>query len=307
MRRSICKGFLGLAAGALLVWGCMPTEPFPSDPKNMPAYLKDRGTGTPTSMFATYCRRKELLVYPFFEHYRNKDEQYTPEEFGFVLDQDFEGRYRQDEYLIFVGYGITDDIAIEFEAAPYTEATQRRDPNDPTAMPAEISEDGLGDVQMQVNWRWKRETKTGPGVFSYFEIGFPTGKGNLLIGEQDWEFKLGTGVIRGFSWGTMIGRLAIEYAREDEEVEIGELAVEYVKRLSPHWRIYLGLEGDGEELEGITEIQWHLSDRVFIKFNNAFGLTPETVDWAPEYGVVLSFPLGGSGAGRGLPSDRVVE
>jgi hypothetical protein len=33
-----------------------------------PTYLEDRGTGIPTSMFGTYVRRGELLVYPFFEY-----------------------------------------------------------------------------------------------------------------------------------------------------------------------------------------------------------------------------------------------
>ena len=34
---------------------------------------RDRGTGQPTSMFGTYVRRRELLVYPFFEYYLDND------------------------------------------------------------------------------------------------------------------------------------------------------------------------------------------------------------------------------------------
>jgi hypothetical protein len=31
----------------------------------VPIYLKDRGTGIPTSMFGTYVSKGELLFYPF--------------------------------------------------------------------------------------------------------------------------------------------------------------------------------------------------------------------------------------------------
>ena len=33
----------------------------------------DRGTGVPTSMFGTYVRGGEWLVYPFVEHYRDNN------------------------------------------------------------------------------------------------------------------------------------------------------------------------------------------------------------------------------------------
>ena len=46
----------------------------------LPTYLKDRGTGVPTSLFGTYVRRGELIVYPFFEHYRDGNLEYKPEE-----------------------------------------------------------------------------------------------------------------------------------------------------------------------------------------------------------------------------------
>jgi hypothetical protein len=43
----------------------------------------------------------------------------------------------------------------------------------------------------------------------------------------------------------------------------------------------------------ITEAQWHLTDSILIKSNNAFGLTSKATDWAPEIGTVFS--LGGRG------------
>jgi hypothetical protein len=46
-------------------------------------------------------------------------------------------------------------------------------------------------------------------------------------------------------------------------------------------------------VELIPEVQWHVSDSIFIKFNSAVGLTSKATDWAPEVGVVFSF--GGRG------------
>ncbi|HSG99789.1 MAG TPA: hypothetical protein VLB27_07055, partial [candidate division Zixibacteria bacterium] len=127
----------------------------------------------------------------------------------------------------------------------------------------------------------------------YFEIVYPLQKDKVLIGTSDWEFKLGTGVVRGFAFGTMTARAAFEYSRAEDKFELGEIAVEYLRRLSESWRIYLGVEANQDEAELITEAQWHLSRRAFIKLNNAFGITSKATDWAPEVGVVFSVPTGG--------------
>ena len=44
--------------------------------KDLPVYLRDRGTGVSTSMFGTYIRQGELLFYPFFEYYLDKNMEY---------------------------------------------------------------------------------------------------------------------------------------------------------------------------------------------------------------------------------------
>jgi hypothetical protein len=50
-----------------------------------------RGSGQPTSMFGTYIRKGELLIYPFFEYYRDHNFEYKPAELGYGLDRDFRG------------------------------------------------------------------------------------------------------------------------------------------------------------------------------------------------------------------------
>jgi hypothetical protein len=259
-----------------------------SQENSLPYYLEDRGTGIPTSMFGTYIRKGELLVYPFFEYYLNSNEEYKPAELGYGLDQDFRGSYTAYEGLVFLGYGITDWLSIEMEAA-VIDATLERSPDDPSDFPESIEESGLGDVEGQLRLRWARENESRPEVFSYFEAVAPVRREKPLTGTPDWELKLGTGVIKGFSWGTMTLRAAAEYSLEESKFELGEYAVEYLKRLSPRWRVYLGVEGTQDEVELIPEAQLFITDAIFIKLNSAFGLTSKAADWAPEVGIMFSF------------------
>jgi len=268
--------------------GLISSETLLTETEKLPYYLKDRGVGVSLSMFGTYVEKGQLYIYPFFEYYYDNDFEYSPAELGFEGELDFLGRYRASEGLLFFGYGITDWLAVEFEAAVITAELEKAD-DDTSAMPEKIKESGLGDVEGQLRWRWINETGRRPELFSYFETVFPLQKDRVLIGTQDWEFKLGVGATKGFSFGTLTVRFAGEYDRSEDETEFGEYAVEYLKKISSRWRLYAGVEGFQDERELITEIQLHLSRTLFFKFNSAFGLTPKATDWAPEIGLVLSF------------------
>jgi hypothetical protein len=246
---------------------------------------RDRGTGIATSMFGTYIDKGELLVYPFFEYYSDKNAEYKPAELGYGLDRDFRGRFRAREGLLFFGYGISDRLAVEIEAAMIT-ARQEKAADDPSAMPTVLEESGLGDVEGQLRWRWNRESDRKPELFNYFEVVAPLQKHKKLIGTSTWELKLGTGVTRGFSWGTTTVRAAVAY--DEGKVEPGEYAVEYLKRVSSRLRVFAGIEGSDDEVELITETQWFLRPNIMLKLNNAFGITSKAADWAPEIGVMIS-------------------
>jgi hypothetical protein len=240
-------------------------------------------------MFGTYVQRGELLVYPFFEWYADDDFEYTPAELGSASPQEHRGRYRAIEGLIFLGYGLTDNLAVEFEAAVIS-ATLRKSPADTSALPARLEASGLGDVEMQLRWRFATETATRPEAFTYFETVFPTKNDPGLIGTSDWEYKLGFGVTRGFGWGTTTFRVDGEYSREEGKFDAGEYALEYLKRLSPRWRVYGAIEGNQlDEVAVITELQWHFHRRAFLKVNNGWGLTTNATDFAPEIGLMISF------------------
>jgi hypothetical protein len=244
--------------------------------EDLPHFLEDRGKGVPLSMFGTYIEKGEVIFYPFYEYYYDQDAEYSPDELGYELDQDFVSRYRAHEGLIFLGYGVTDDLAFEFEAAVIT-AKQYKAEDDPSDMPDVVKESGLGDVESQLRWRWSRETMGRPEFFSYFETVFPLQKDKKLIGTQDWEFKLGTGLTKGLHWGTMTF------------LGLGEYAIEYLNRVSRLFQFYIGVEGSEDEIELITDLQFHLFRNGFIRVNNAFGVTPKATDYAPEFGVLFRF------------------
>jgi hypothetical protein len=257
--------------------------------EDLPFYLKDRGPGIPTSMFGTYVEKGQLILYPFYEYYYDNNYEYKPSELGYGLDQDFFGHYRESEVQGFFAYGLTNNLAIEAEVA-WTSATLYKSPSDTSSMPATLHEQGQGDIQAQLDWRWLSETARRPMLYSYFEVDFPHhGTSRPLTGTPEWEFKLATGVSRGFRWGTLSARVGISHA--GSTTDIGEFAVEYLKRISKTIRVYVGLEAATlDELELIAEIQIHLSPHLFIKLNNSFGLTPKATDWAPEIGLMFSFP-----------------
>jgi hypothetical protein len=63
----------------------------------------------------------------------------------------------------------------------------------------------------------------------------------------------------------MTFRLAGEYSAEESKGELGECAVEYLKRVSKLFRFYVGVEGSQDEVELITDFQFHLFRSGFIR------------------------------------------
>lgn len=262
------------------------------DPAAEPRYLRDRGTGVRTSLLGSYVRQGELLVYPFFEWYADKDLEYKPSELGYgTSNVDYRGRYRASEGILFFGYGVTADLALEFEAAVIT-AEVRTSPDDTSsAKPPRVRESGLGDVEGQIRWRFQRETATRPELFTYFGTVLPLQKDKHIIGTQHWEHFFGIGLVRGYRWGTLTLRVAGEYsAASQPKFDAGEYAIEYLRRLSPKWRVVAAIEGNQiDEVSLLTEAQWQPSRHFTFKFNNGLGLTTNATDFAPEVGVMISF------------------
>ena len=275
-----------VALACLLLLFLLPTSPICAQQDLV--YLRDRGNTIPTSMFGSFVARGQLVVYPFFE-YTTQNLEYKPAELGYGLDEDFFGAYRETETQLFLAYGVSDRLAFELEGAFNTTATLHKSSQDTSGVPSTLHESGVGDIQAEARWRWAFENASAPEIFSYLETDFPFQRHRLLIGTQEWEFKLGTGATKGFRFGTLTGRVALEYHPESGTLEFGEYAVEYLKRLSNSWRFYTGVEGTQDEVEFITEFQGRLGPRAVLKLNNAFGLTSKAPTWAPEVGILLYF------------------
>jgi len=280
---------IGLAIFGALVAGAFLVPSGASASEDPPSYLRDRGTGIATSLFGTYVRHGELLVYPFYEYTKNNDQEYKPSELGFAGEHDYRGESTEHEALIFLSYGLSENVMVEFESALYSSSTLHKAAEDTSSVPARLKESGFGDTQAEIRWRWWKEGPNRPEFWSYFEAVFPFQRNRVLIGTQDWELIQGFGLTRGFAFGTLTARVSASYTAEDKSVIFGEYAMEYLKRLSPKWRWVLAVEGEQDEVALIGEAQWQIAPRALFKLNNGFGLTSKTPDVAPEVGVVFSF------------------
>jgi len=279
------NSFAGLlAATALLCCGTIRAQDAP-----LPDYLADRGEGIPTSLFGTYIGKGDFVFYPFYEYTKTTAFEYKPSELGFTGETDFLGQTVEQEYLVFFGYGFTERLAVELEFAAYATTTFDKAPGDLSGVPPQMKESGLGDVDMQLRWRWSAETADRPELYSFFELTPPIQKSKVLIGTQDWEAAFGFGVVRGFRWGTITGRVAIAWDGADSKVDFGEFAFEYLNRISPKWRLVGTLEGESDELSVIGEAQWFFSRVAVLKLNCGFGVTEKAPDIAPEVGVLFRF------------------
>jgi hypothetical protein len=100
---------------------------------------------------------------------------------------------------------------------------------------------------------------------------------------------VGTGIIRGFKWGTLNARVSIAYDGEENKVELGEYALEYLKRVNERWRFVATLEGEEDEVSVIGEAQLTLRPGAILKLNSGFGVTKKAANFAPEIGVLFTF------------------
>jgi hypothetical protein len=261
-----------------------------AEPPGLPAYLSDRGDGIPTSLLGTYIREKEFLFYPFFEYTRIKHFEYEPRDFGFTGEQRFFGKLSEREALVFLAYAVNDSLAIEFESALYSSAEFTKASNDTTSVPSSIRETGLGDTEINIRWRYLKETVSRPEATFFFKTVFPLQKNKMLIGTQDWEFEPGVVLAKGFPFGTLALRLSVAYDTGERDLAFSEWALDYVKRLAPNWRVALSLEGaQTDEVSIIGEVQYTLSQNAMLKINSGFGLVKKAPDFAPEIGVMFRF------------------
>jgi len=287
------RPLLGLLLGFAAPVFARPAQAQVTQESRLPVYLRDRGTGVPASLFGTYLRRGELLIYPFFEYARDHNREYQPKEFGLGPDVDFRGKFRSYAGQLFLGYGVTDWLAVELEGSVINSMLEKS-LLDGSAVPAVIDETGLADIEGQVRARLLPESERRPEIFGFVEITPPTQKHKLLIAEPNFDLKPGIGLVKGFAWGTLTGRIGAEYNREESKVDLGEMSIEYLKRVSPRVRLFLSFEGGEtgalDEWELVQGVQWQITQSILIKVDNSLGLSSKATDWTPQIGLMFSRP-----------------
>jgi hypothetical protein len=266
------------------------TAPAQAPLDTLPAHLADRGTGIPASLFGTYLRPGELVVYPFVEYTVDNDREYQPEEFGVGPDVDFRGRFRGTSSQLFLGYGLSDRVAIELEAA-YVTARLDKSPTDAFPTPSVTRQSGLTDLEAQVRARLLSESASRPELFGFVELVARSHRSQVLIGEADWDAKPGVGIVRGFGFGTITARIAAEWNHAEHKPDLGEAAIEYLKRIASAGHLYLAVEGgEGgalDEWDFIAGLRWRIAPGVDLKLDNAVGISSKATDWAPQGGVMI--------------------
>ncbi|MGE0773256.1 MAG: hypothetical protein AB7K37_16210 [Cyclobacteriaceae bacterium] len=249
-------------------------------------FLRDRGDGIPTSLFGTYIEKGDFIFYPFYEYYVERQSEYNPLDLGFNTNQAFRGKFSAREELVYVAYGLNDWLMFELEAS-VIQARQTKDSGDNSNMPAVYKESGIENIEGQVRWRYWKETARKPELYSYFLTVLPTQGSNSLIGTPGYEFKLGTGLYKGFHFGTLSINTAIQYDTDAKEYAFGGFTIEYLKRINKTFRVYTAFEGIPEETEWITELQIFPAPWLFFRLNNAIGISPDATDIAPEVGLLM--------------------
>ena len=253
----------------------------------------DRGAGVPASMFGTYVSRGQLLVFPFLAYTTDHNREYEPAQLGGGPDGAFLGKYKNSAAQIFVAYGLTDWLALELEGSVLS-ATLDRSPSDPSGTTRRISESGLSDIEGHVRMRLARENGTRPELFAFLEVQAPSQRNKLIIGDDAWDLKPGIGAVRAFPWGTMSIRTTVEYNRDDTHWDLGESSIEYLRRLSPAWRVYAGIEGGEtggpDEWELNLGVHWSVTRLLTVRVDNGVGISAKANDWSPQIGVLFTWP-----------------
>lgn len=261
-------------------------------PANLPIYLQDRRNGIPTSVGSVYVQDGEVLTLVDLQYNRDHDFEYDPREFGFSspVEGESKGHYWDSSVDVLVAYGLNDDMALEIEAAASKASLEKAD-DDLSNMPNELKESGLGNVRARLDWRLLEENERRPEVFTYIGVLAPHNSSDHLIGTPDWVANAGAGVVRGYDWGTITFRMGLEYdLGSASELDWGEVALEYLKRLSPEMTVYGAVKVfEGDEYSLVGELQWHLSPSIILKLNSGVGLTSHGMDFSPRIGVLFSF------------------
>ncbi|HZE94652.1 MAG TPA: hypothetical protein VEZ49_08060 [Gemmatimonadales bacterium] len=281
-----------VALSSVLICAVIATAA-PAQVTQLPPHLRDRGRGVRTSVFGTYIEPRQWLVLSAVGFVRDHNLEYNPLDWGYGSQVDLHAKFRSSEGQIFLAYGVNDWLAFELEGS-YVSARFERSSLDTSGTPATIKESGFTDLAAQARLRLASEQGRRPEIFASLEFIPATHKGKKLISDRWTDLKGEIGLVRGFQFGTMTLKTTVEWNHGDKHWDLGETSVEYLRQVSPAWRLFLAIEGgEGgamDEWVFVTAAQWRISNRAFLKLSNGFGVAPKSTDWEPQVGIMLAFP-----------------
>ncbi len=255
--------------------------------------LRDRGPGVPTSLTGIYLERGEWLGAASYQDLENRGFQYSPDEFGIADENDYLGKYTSSGGIFFLGYGISESLAVGLRVTGGSTKLAKAS-DDPSAMPSEIKESGIGEVAPELTWRFMTETASRPELYTYVSVLIPHDSDKNLIGTEDWVILPGIGLNRGFSWATLSARMDFEYdTASTSALDFGKWTIEGQRRFSDAWWLSAGLQGqvgggnNFDEVWQTTYLQWSASPHVTVRFGSRIGLTTMTEGWTGELGIVI--------------------
>ena len=254
--------------------------------------------GVPTSLAGTGIARQELLVIPSFEHSRNRGFQYNPEEFGYGPGHDYHAERRTTEGTVFVGYGLTRNVAVEFEAGRGA-VELRKSADDTTAMPARLRESGTTGVTARISWLMRPESAGRAAWFGFVDASLPHDRARSLIGRRGVSWLVGVGAERTSRWGTVSARHSFEWDTASiSPLDWGEFAVSWNRDVRRHTRATGAIEGQLDEIWLVLQVDQALGRRLSARFRNGVGLTRTASGLAPEAGLMWRLPAARSRGGR---------
>ena len=208
-------------------------------------------------------------------------------------ETDFLGKYESSGGILFLGYGISESVALGLKVTGGTTKLTKAS-GDLSAMPAEMKESGIDKIEPELTWRFLSESVNRPELYAFVSAQIPHNRDNNLVGTQDWVVLPGIGLNRGFSWATLSARMNFEYdAASESTIDFGKWTVLGQRRFSDAWWLSAGLEGqvgggnNFDEAWQNTTVMWSATPHVAVRFDSRIGLTEQTKGWTGEIGIVV--------------------
>jgi hypothetical protein len=230
----------------------------------------------------------QLTAYPSFRRFENRGFDYSPDEFGFPLEEDFKGDYRASQGALFISYGLSADLSVGVRAT-VANARFRKASSDHSGLAGETTESGLEELSAEVAWRFSGNDGGPTELFLLTQILAPHDGDKLFLGQDGVMILPRLALIRTLSWGLLDGRLGLEYDSGSETpFDVGRWSLHALGGLTGSLDLGGGFEGqigganNFDEVWLTTYLQWSARPNLMLRVSSDFGVTALTRGWSPQ-------------------------